>query len=83
MKINDGKGTGYEAHVDANNRLHTQSTTETEAVHSTELGDGYNLNTGLISVTGDATLMYFKNDSLQDFVIESIAIGSFEGITFL
>jgi hypothetical protein len=81
MKIHDGKGKGNEAHVDGNNRLHVQATVETEAVHSAEIGDAYNINTGLISVTADATLLYFKNDSLQDFVVETIALGSSTGIT--
>jgi hypothetical protein len=81
MLIDDGKGDGYKARVDKNKRLHTQSVTETEAIHAAEIGDAYNLNTGLISITGDATLMYIKNNEDQDLIIEAIAIGSFEGIT--
>ena len=81
MIFEDGKGTGSKARVDANNRLHTQSVTEPEGLHSTEGGDAYNINTGLISITGDATLQYIKNNEDKDLVIEAIAIGSFEGIT--
>lgn len=80
-EIKDGTGDGYSARVDSNKRLHTQSTTETEAVHSAEIGDAYNINTGLISITGDATLLYLKNNEDKDLVIEAIALGSFEGIT--
>ena len=81
MKIDDGTGTGNQAKVDINHRVHTQSITETEAEHAAEIGDSYNLNTGLISITGDATLMYFKNNEDKPFIIQAIALGSFEGIT--
>jgi hypothetical protein len=81
MIFEDGKGTGYKARIDSNNRLHVQSVQESEAFQATEVGDAYNLNTGLISITGDATLMYIKNNEDKELVIEAIAIGSFEGIT--
>ena len=81
MLIDDGKGDGFKARVDSNKRLHTQSVTEEESIHAAEIGDAYNLNTGLISITGDATLMYIKNNENQDLIIEAIAVGSFEGIT--
>jgi hypothetical protein len=81
MKIDDGTGKGNSLKVDANNRAHTQAVTEEESLHSTELGDAYNINTGLISITGNATLLYIKNNEDKDLVIEAIAIGSFEGIT--
>jgi hypothetical protein len=81
MLIDDGKGDGFKARVDSNKRLHTQSVTEEESIHAAEIGDAYNINTGLISITGDATLMYIKNNENQDLIIEAIAIGSFEGIT--
>jgi hypothetical protein len=81
MKLQDGTGSGNEAKVDNNNRLHIQSVSETEALHAAELGNAYNINTGLISITADATLIYLKNNEDEDLVVESIAIGSFEGIT--
>jgi hypothetical protein len=81
MLIDDGKGQGYKARVDGNNRIHTQSVTESEAIHALELGDSYNLNTGLISITGDSTLIYIKNNEDKEYVLEAIALGSFEGIT--
>ena len=80
-RIEDGKGSGKDARVDDKNRLRTHAVTETESLHSTELGTSYNLNTGLISITGDATLLYYENTGEKDFVVEAIALGSFEGIT--
>ena len=81
MRIEDGRGSGKDAQVDDQNRLRTHAVTETENVHSAEEGNAYNLNTGLISITGDATLMYLKNNEDADFQIEAIALGAFEGIT--
>jgi hypothetical protein len=79
--IRDGTGSGEYAAVDASNRLTTRAVTEAQSVHAAGLGDAYNLNTGLISITGDATLMYFKNNETRDYVVDAIALGSFEGIT--
>ena len=79
--IEDGKGGGKSAQVDDQNRLRTHSVTETEALHSSEEGKAFNINTGLISITGDATLLYIKNTEDADLVIEAIATGSFDGIT--
>jgi hypothetical protein len=76
MKIEDGTGKGASMKVDANNRAHTQSISETESLHSTELGDAYNINTGNIALTGDGTLLYVKNNEDKDLVIEAIAFGN-------
>lgn len=81
MQILDGKGKGTKAQVDSSNRLRTHAVTESEQLHSAEEGNAYNINTGLISITGNATLVYIKNNGTNDLVINAIAIGSFEGIT--
>lgn len=77
----DGSGSGNRATIGADKRLQVRAVSEDEAVHNAELGNSYNFNTGLISITGDATLMYFKNNSDENFIIKAIALGSFEGIT--
>lgn len=80
--ITDGTGTGKAAKVDLQQRLQTRAVTEDEGVNAAETGDAYNLNSGLItSITGDATLMYFKNNEDEDFVVKAVAIGAFEGVT--
>lgn len=82
MKILDGKGKGIAAQVDSSNRLRTHAVTKSEGLHSSEEGNGYNINTGLItSVNGNASLLYIKNNETKDLVIESIIVGIFEGIT--
>jgi hypothetical protein len=79
--IKDGSGGGYTAKVDEDNRLHTHAATITDSVLTAAKGDAYNINTGLISVTGDATMIYLKNNETKSILVESIIVGSFEGIT--
>jgi hypothetical protein len=79
--IKDGAGTGSSLKVDSFNRAHTQSVNISENLNATLEGNSYNINTGLITITGDATLIYLKNNEDTDLVIEALALGSFEGIT--
>jgi hypothetical protein len=74
--IEDGTGTGNNAKV-SGNRLFVHSITEQEAIHSTENGNSYNINTGNISLTSStrSSILYFKNNETQDVVIEAIAAG--------
>lgn len=81
MIIKDGAGGGKSAKVDETNRLAVRAVIEEDQLHAAEIENAYNLNTGLISITGDATLIYFKNNEDLDFVVRDIALGSFEGIT--
>jgi hypothetical protein len=81
-KIEDGTGLGFDARVDENNRMHVHAVNVTEVVHAAEQGLAYNLNTGQISVTNDATLVYLKNNETRDFVISAIAIGNDGGATY-
>jgi hypothetical protein len=74
--INDGTGKGNSLKVDGNNRAHVQSVSEDESLHSAELGDAYNVNTGNLSLTGDGTLIYLKNNETKDFVVEALAFGN-------
>jgi hypothetical protein len=76
MIIENGVGNGNKLKVDSNNRAHTQSITEPESLHASELGDAYNINTGNIALTGDGTLLYLKNNEDKDLVIEAIAFGN-------
>lgn len=82
MKIEDGTGQGLFARIDENNRLHVHAVQVTEVVHAAELGLAYNINTGQISITGDATLIYLKNNETKDLVISAIAVGNDGGATY-
>lgn len=80
--IQDGTGTGNAAKV-GGNRLFVHSITEAEAIHSTEEGDAYNLNTGTIGLTSStaSSIMYVQNNEVQDLVIEALAVGVSSGGT--
>lgn len=80
-QIESGSGIPYRVNVGSDLRMQTRAIDEPEEVHNTERGDSYNINTGLISITGDATLIYFKNNSDENYILKDIAVGTFDGIT--
>lgn len=80
-QILDGNGSGARAQVGSDKRLQVRAVSEDELIHNGELGNAYNFNTGLISVSGDATLIYFKNNSDDNFILTDIALAAFDGIT--
>lgn len=79
--IKDGSA-GYTAKVNAANQLSVLSVQSSVAQDSAVDGEAWNLNTGLQVITGDATLMYIKNTTPKDFVIDAIALGLETGLTF-
>lgn len=79
--IKDGTGKGSELKVGGDNKLEARAVIEEEVISRCSDGDAYNFNTGLISISGDATLIYLKNNFSENMVITDIAIGAFEGIT--
>lgn len=82
MIIENGAGDGKKLKVDANNRAHVLAVTEPEALEAAEIGNAYNLNTGYTSYSANGTLIYMKNDEDKPFIIEAIAIGTGDGITY-
>lgn len=81
MILEDGTGTNNAVKVDDDNRLHVKAVSDGLALDSTKNGNSYNLNTGIINITGNATLMYLKNNGDKDIVIEAIALGALGGAT--
>jgi hypothetical protein len=75
VKIQDGAGHGYEAQVDQTNRLLVRAVTETEVQDAVQTGDGYNVNTGPLSISTDSALIYLKNTGTRELVIEALAVG--------
>ena len=75
--IKDGTGNCHGMKVDASNRAHTQSVVVTETAARSQSGYGYNLNTGLISLT-EATasgVAYLKYNGTKKFNISALAVG--------
>ena len=76
VKLEDGTGGGSDARIDKNNRLHVRALIESEAEGATDIGDSYNVNTGLISSVDSASaLLYIKNNEDQTVVVTAIAMG--------
>jgi hypothetical protein len=78
-QILDGTTGASRARVDNNNQLHTFAVTETEQRQAAVVGNEYNINTGSIAFssasTTRTTILYFKNDEDDDYVITAVAVG--------
>jgi len=85
MKVQDDTGSSYGLKVNANNEAHVFAVIETEIESAADKGIAYNLNSGEITgiASGDATLLYFKNDEEETYIIDAIALGlrGFTGIS--
>jgi hypothetical protein len=82
MIIENGVGDAKKARVDANNQLHVFAVTEDEQNSAAEHGQLFNINTGLIALTGssDSAIFYFKNtespvNGEANIIITSIIFG--------
>lgn len=84
MKIQSGTGKGTELAINGRNEAKVFAISESEAQSANDLGNAYNINTGEITgiTSGDASLIYFKNDEVETVIIEAIAVG-LKGLTGL
>ena len=76
MAIIQDSATGKTARVNIDNTLAVHSISLTEAEHATDLGDSYNISSGLITLTtaGESGIIYFKNNEERNIHIDSIII---------
>ena len=79
--IKDG-ATGFTAGVNSANQLLTHAVTFSGSVDAASRGIAWNLNTGDMTITADATLMYIKNTSKEEFFIERLVVAMGDGITY-
>jgi hypothetical protein len=75
MIVEDGTGAGYKAKVDKENMLGVRAVSEPFITHRAVEGSAYNVNSGEIAFTTAGTLIYFKNNEKEDFIITSLAVG--------
>lgn len=84
-QIQDGKGNGYLVEVDSRNKLVTASTTQTEEEYHLAKGDGFNVETPVITLTSNAKsgVLYIKNNDDEDLVITGFfnLLGAISGTT--
>ena len=81
-QLQDGTGSSIFARVDDNHQLHVFGVTETEQNAAVESGQSYNINTGIIALTGssDSAVFYMKNNESplngdSNIVIDTIIVG--------
>lgn len=75
--IEDGTGSGKKQKVNANNRAYVDAIEKSEEQAAIDIGDGYNINTGEISLTTTSAsgVLYIKNNETENLVITAIAVG--------
>jgi hypothetical protein len=75
--IKDGRGSGYKAAVDNENRLMTRSvTTSVEHNHNILHGSAYNMVFSVTPSASDAPFLYIKNTDSYNLVLSGINIRS-------
>lgn len=78
----DGTGAGWKQKIDERNFAHTFGINESESIDATRNGRAFNINSGLITLTTNSstrnTLLYFKNDEDDDYVITGTVVGVFD-----
>lgn len=75
--ILDGAGKQYRMKVSSEQRAYVDSVQRGKDAQANRIGDAYNLNTGIITLTNatETPVMYVKNNEEKDLVIEAIAVG--------
>lgn len=80
--ITDGTGKGYQVKVNSKNQLAFYGVTESAQEDATYKGKAFNINTGIIALTGtsDSGILYFKNNEPPEngesaYAITALAVG--------
>lgn len=76
--IQDGTGTKIKVKVNTENRLLSQSISESEFDHAVGKGEAYNINTEFLTITGstEVPLLYIKSTADRDLVLNAWFIGT-------
>lgn len=76
--IQDGTGTKFKVKINSDNRLLSQTISESEFDYSVGKGDAYNINTEFLTITGntETPLLYIKNNDNKNLVISAWFIGT-------
>lgn len=76
--IQDGTGTKLKVKINSENRMLTQTISESEFDHSVGKGEAYNINTEFVTVTGssEVPLLYIKSNEDRDLVLNAWFIGT-------
>lgn len=72
----DGRD-AFSPKIDKDHRMHIHAVTEGSAQKALEIGNDYNINTGIItlSTSNPSGILYFKNNENSDLVVRITALG--------
>ena len=67
----------YKIGATSRGQIKAFSVSESESQEATSLGDGYNINTGVIGLTSstESGILYFKNNESRIFIVDAVAVG--------
>jgi hypothetical protein len=76
MAIIQDAATGKTARVNLDNTLAVHSINISEAEHASDLGESYNVNSGLITLTtaGESGILYFKNNEDANVHVDGLVM---------
>jgi hypothetical protein len=76
--IQDGTGTKFKVKINSDNRLLSQTISESEFDHSVGRGVAYNINTEFLTITGssEVPLLYIRSTAERDLVLNAWFIGT-------
>ena len=80
-QILDGRGTGFLAQVDQQNRLRTRAISETEFEEATITGEAFNINTLFLpfAIGADSAILRVFNDEPRSIILQGWFIGTYGG----
>ena len=78
MRIDDGKGRGYQAAVDAQNRVAAKSVVTPEQLNAASLGAAFQLGSGVVSLTSanESAVLFVENNEERDLILTAVNITS-------
>lgn len=81
LQIQDGKGRGFTAEVNAENELVVRAIAEPEIVHASGvLGRAYSWDSGRIDIDANDTMLFLKNTGSVPLVLDRCIIGGHDAI---
>lgn len=74
MLIDDGKGRGFKAAVNAQNELVTRSIIESELEHSSNEGTAYSWDSAELDIDAGDTMLYVRNDGDTSLILDRLIV---------
>jgi hypothetical protein len=72
MLIDDGKGRGFKAEVNAENELVVRSISEPELEHASNMGEAYSWDSQELDIVAGETMLYVRNDGDTPLILDRL-----------